>query len=192
MPQALPPAPPALVAQAATAWGDGERLEAVSRFFEAFARRDGAAMGRLYAQACRFSDPVFPELRGPQVPAMWRMLTQRAPELRLHVEGWHALPGGVVEAFWVARYPFSATGRQVENRIRSRFRFEGALVVEQVDDFDLPAWMGQALGPLGQALGWSPWLQGLLRQRAQAGLEEFMRTELPRPAPTPSPPPDCG
>ncbi len=47
----------------------------IERFYDAFGRRDGAAMEACYAPDVHFSDPVFVDLRGAEAGAMWRMLT---------------------------------------------------------------------------------------------------------------------
>ena len=44
--------------------------ELLTGFYNAFAERDGAAMASAYHPDAQFSDPVFPDLRGPQVGAM--------------------------------------------------------------------------------------------------------------------------
>ena len=59
--------------------------ELIQRFYAAFDRRDGDAMAACYAPDARFSDPVFPDLRGDQPGRMWRMLTSQAQELRIEL-----------------------------------------------------------------------------------------------------------
>ena len=62
----------------------------IERFYGAFGRRDGAAMAACYAPDATFSDPVFPDLRGEEPGAMWRMLTGRADDLRIELLGHEA------------------------------------------------------------------------------------------------------
>ena len=50
----------------------------IRRFYDAFAALDGAAMAACYHPQASFSDPVFPDLRGAEPGAMWRMLTAAA------------------------------------------------------------------------------------------------------------------
>ena len=57
----------------------------IERFYGAFAEKDGAAMAACYAPDVRFSDPVFPDLRGEEAGAMWRMLTGQARDLRIEL-----------------------------------------------------------------------------------------------------------
>lgn len=42
-------------------------------------------MAACYAPDVRFSDPVFGELRGAQAGDMWRMLAERATDLRVEL-----------------------------------------------------------------------------------------------------------
>src|SRR4051812_46648134 len=60
-----------------------EHLAIIERFYGAFARRDGAAMAACYAPEATFSDPAFGRLDAADAGAMWRMLTERAEDLRI-------------------------------------------------------------------------------------------------------------
>ena len=57
--------------------------EVIRRFYTAFARRDHQTMAACYAPDAEFGDPVFQDLRGPEVPGMWRMLCERGTDLRI-------------------------------------------------------------------------------------------------------------
>jgi ketosteroid isomerase-like protein len=144
----------------------------VERFYAAFAERDGAAMAACYAPDVRFSDPVFPNLRGAEAGAMWRMLTGRATDLRVELLG-RETNGDRGTARWRAHYTFTQTGRPVVNDVRASFRFANGLIVEHEDDFDFYRWARQALGTSGLLLGWTPLLRSAVRRRARASLDEF-------------------
>ncbi|ACC74406.1 nuclear transport factor 2 family protein [Paraburkholderia phymatum] len=141
----------------------------IERFYEAFQRRDVDTMAACYAPDVTFSDPVFTQLHGDEVSDMWRMLVSRAQEFTLafsHV----AADDGHGSAHWVASYVFSQTGRAVVNQIDARFVFRDGLIVEHRDRFDLWRWAGQALGAKGALLGWTPFVQGAIREQAKRGL----------------------
>lgn len=146
----------------------------INRFYEAFARRDAEAMGACYAPDAHFSDPVFTDLNGDEVRAMWRMLCERGADLELSHSAIET-EGDRGSAHWVADYTFSGTGRAVHNEIDAGFRFEDGLIAEHRDSFDLWRWARQALGPVGVLLGWSPPVQAKIRSQARASLEEFRR-----------------
>lgn len=147
----------------------------IRAFYEAFARRDGAAMAALYAPGVRFSDPVFGELRGPRAGAMWRMLTGQAQDLAVELAEHDGATG---TARWIARYTFSRTGRPVVNDVRATFRFApDGRIAEHDDRFGLWRWTRQALGPAGWLLGWSPVVQGPVRRQAAAALDAFCARE---------------
>jgi ketosteroid isomerase-like protein len=133
--------------------------ELIERFYAAFDRKDGDAMAACYAPDAHFSDPVFPELRGAEPGAMWRMLTAQAGELRVEL---------------LAHYVFSQTGRPVVNDIRATFRFADGLIAEHADAFSFHRWARQALGTPGLLLGWTPVLRGKVQGRARASLDEFI------------------
>ena len=154
--------------------GDADRNErTIRRLYEALDRHDGEAMAALYAPDAEFSDPVFPALRGGQVGDMWRMLTERATDLRVEVPEVKA-DAEAGAAIWIARYTFGPTGRAVTNRVRSDFRFsEDGLIARQRDDFSFWAWSRQALGPIVLVLGGTPLVRGRVQRNAAVDLARF-------------------
>jgi limonene-1,2-epoxide hydrolase len=147
--------------------------ELLTGFYRAFAARDGAAMASAYASEARFSDPVFTDLRGTEVGAMWQMLCSRATDLRVEASGISAddLNG---RAHWEAWYTFTKTGRKVHNVIDATFEFRDGKIIAHRDVFDLWRWAGMALGPSGKLLGWTPMVQNAVRKEAKAGLAKYM------------------
>ena len=98
----------------------------------------------------------------------------RADDLRIELVE-HGADEVSGSARWLADYTFTQTGRKVHNDVRARFRFADGLIAEHDDDFGFHAWARQALGPPGLLLGWTPIVQGPVRRRARAGLDEFIR-----------------
>jgi hypothetical protein len=145
----------------------------VERFYSAFAARDHATMAAAYHREAHFSDPVFPDLRGWRIGAMWHMLCERGADLEI-IFGGAELDGERVRARWDARYTFSATGRRVHNIIAARFLFRDQLIAEHVDEFDFPRWARQALGPTGLLLGWTPMVKNKVRRTAAKNLDAFI------------------
>jgi len=144
----------------------------IERFYRAFDAGDGDTMAACYAPQVRFSDPVFPDLRGSRAGAMWRMLTQTPGDLRVELLE-HDAGEERGSAHWQARYTFTETGRSVLNDIRASFRFADGLIVEHRDEFDFHRWARQALGPVGLLLGWTPIVRAAVRRKAAARLDEF-------------------
>ena len=144
----------------------------VARLYAALAARDGAAMTACYHPEATFSDPVFPLLSGPEVGRMWRMLCRRGKDLRVEASGIQA-DEARGRAHWEARYTFSGTGRAVHNVIDATFEFRDGLVWRHVDDFDLHAWAGQALGLAGRLLGGTGLLRRRIQRTAAEGLARF-------------------
>jgi ketosteroid isomerase-like protein len=149
-------------------------VETIRRLYDALARRDGDAAAACYAGDAVFEDPAFGRLEGGAVKDMWRMLCERSDDLDVSLadcgmegeDGW---------ARWSAHYTFTRTGRPVHNEIRSRFRFDGDLIREQVDSFSLRRWGGQALGRRGAALGTAGLLGRAVRRQARGQLDEYRR-----------------
>jgi len=141
--------------------------------YTAMASRDAAAMATCYAPDAHFSDPVFTDLKGPEIGAMWAMLCTRAKSLKVTLVDVDA--GDTQgEARWEAVYPFSKTGRMVHNKIAARFVIRDGKIVAHRDDFPLWRWTRMALGTKGLLLGWLPPVQGAIRREAAKSLAEFM------------------
>src|SRR5688500_8988380 len=151
---------------------DDANRELIERFYRAFDAGDGATMAACYAPDARFSDPVFPDLRGPRAGHMWQMLTASPGELRIELLE-HAADGGTGSAHWRAHYTFGVSGRPVVNDVRASFRFRDGLIAEHRDQFGFHAWARQALGPPGLALGWTPLMRAAVRRKAAARLERW-------------------
>ena len=145
----------------------------IRRFYEAFARGDGAAMAACYAPDAHFSDPVFTDLRGERAGAMWKMLTGRAKDLRV-VHSDVSADDREGRAHWEADYTFGATGLPVHNVIDARVTFRDGKILRHVDTFDLHRWTGMALGLKGKLLGWLPPVQNKVRGQAAKGLDAFI------------------
>jgi ketosteroid isomerase-like protein len=158
-----------------------DNAELIRRFYSAFGARDADTMAACYAPDARFSDPVFPDLRGSEPGAMWRMLVGRSDDLTIELLE-HDADADRGSARWLARYTFTQTGRPVENDVRASFRFAGGLIAEHDDDFDFYRWSRQALGTSGLLLGWTPIVRNAVRRRAREGLDEFM-ADAPEAAP---------
>jgi ketosteroid isomerase-like protein len=150
------------------------QADLIRTFYGAFQRRDHAAMAACYAPDAAFSDPVFRDLRGARIGAMWRMLCERGTDLRIEASGIEAdIDRG--RARWDAWYTFSATGRPVHNIIQASFQFRDGFIQSHIDSFDLYAWARQALGLKGLLLGWTPFVQSAIRSQAARGLDAFIR-----------------
>lgn len=145
----------------------------IDRFYRAFQARDAAAMAACYHPRIAFSDPVFPDLRGPEAGAMWAMLCARATDLELEFRDVQA-DDARGSARWDARYTFTQTGRRVHNAIAAEFEFRDGLIVRHVDRFDFWRWARQALGPTGWLLGWTPMVRQRVRAMARRGLDAFI------------------
>jgi ketosteroid isomerase-like protein len=145
----------------------------ITTFYDAFERRDYAGMNACYHPDIHFSDPVFTDLYGNEVRAMWHMLCQRGAGLDVTFGDVHA-EDGTGSAHWEARYTLTNDGPQIHNVVEASFEFRDHLIVRHIDDFDLWAWTRMALGYTGTLLGWSPPIQNKVRSTARASLDKFM------------------
>jgi hypothetical protein len=153
--------------------GAAENEATIRKLYDGLDRHDGEAMASCYAADATFSDPVFPDLRGGQPGDMWRMLTERATDLKCELPDCKA-DDAAGSALWIATYTFGDTGREVVNRVRSTFRFdESGLITAQEDEFGFWTWSRQALGLPGLALGWTPLLRSKVRSNAAVNLARF-------------------
>lgn len=150
-----------------------EHKQLIESFYQAFQKRDHAAMAACYHPEVVFNDPVFTNLVGWRAGAMWRMLCERGKDLRVTYSEVTASET-MGSAKWEAHYTFSATGKSVHNKISARFEFAGGKIKRHTDDFDLRSWMGMALGIQGKLLGWLPPMQSAVKGKAMKGLEQYI------------------
>lgn len=146
----------------------------IEKFYQAFQRRDARDMITAYHRDIHFSDEVFTDLRGNRAGAMWRMLCDRAADLKIEYRDVVA-DDRSGRAHWEAWYTFTATGRKVHNVIEARFEFRDGRMVRHRDTFDFWRWSRQAIGPLGVLFGWSPFLKKRVRREAAHNLDRFIQ-----------------
>lgn len=129
-------------------------------------------MAACYHKEAVFSDPVFPELKGEQIGAMWTMLCLQAKTLEIDVHD-IKIDGDVGTAKWEARYEFGKPPRQVHNIIQARFLFSEGKILSHEDQFSFWKWSRMALGPLGLLLGWQKGVQKKIQEQAFKNLKKF-------------------
>ncbi len=147
-------------------------------FYSAFQQLDWQAMGELYAKDAGFSDPLFSDLKGRDITAMWHMLCEKAENFELSFTDIKA-DDHQGAARWEAAYTFSSSGRaggkHVHNIIFAEFQFAGGKIIRHSDHFSFWRWSSMALGPAGRLLGWSGLLRRKVQSQANAGLRRFMQ-----------------
>lgn len=146
----------------------------IERFYSCFKVLDGDGMAQCYHDQIEFSDPVFPALKGSKAGAMWKMLCSQAQGFELVFSEAQA-DDTAGTAHWEATYIFSATGRNVHNRIDASFRFQDGKIIQHRDSFSFWRWSSMALGPVGMLLGWSPLVKNKVRRQAAHNLERFIQ-----------------
>jgi len=147
----------------------------IERFYAAFQRLDADTMQACYAPDASFDDEAFSLHGAREIGGMWRMLcTATKAKGQAH---WKLVVSDITErsAHWDAHYLFSATGRQVLNRIDAEFEFDAnGLITRHRDRFDFWAWSRQALGLPGWLLGWTPFLRRKVQAQAAGNLRRFL------------------
>jgi len=141
-------------------------------FYTCFQKLDWKGMLDCYSEDVFFYDPVFENLDGHQVRAMWEMLLSRAKDLELSFSEVQS-EDGYGSCSWIATYTFTATGRKVVNKGKARFSFSDGKIVEHQDEFSLWKWSSQALGLPGMLFGGTSLFQKKIRRNARKSLEKF-------------------
>ena len=150
-----------------------QNQQLIKKFYDCFAERDWKGMGACYGEDIFFYDPVFLNLEGAQVRAMWEMLLRNANDLTLSVSQ-IVSEDEYGTCQWQASYTFSATGRHVVNKGKTFMKMEGGKIIEHSDQFSFWNWSRQALGLKGLLLGGTTFLQSRVRKQAWKNLERFM------------------
>jgi hypothetical protein len=153
-----------------------EEEKLIHTFYYGFQQNDWRTMGDCYLDDAFFFDPVFGNLEGGRVRAMWEMLLTNAKDLELtyaNVRG----EGGYGSCDWTASYTFGPARRRVTNRVKAHFAFDAGRIAEHQDEYSLWRWSGQALGLQGLFFGWTPAAQGKIRRMARARLDRFLEAK---------------
>ena len=150
--------------------------ELIKKFYDCFEKKDWRGMAGCYHKDIFFYDPVFQNLEGDEVRAMWEMLLRNAKDLTV-TSGNIAADEEHGSCKWVARYIFSATGRPVVNECKGHFTFKDGKITEHQDDFSFWKWSRQALGMSGLLLGGTSFLQRKVRRQARQNLDRFMSSQ---------------
>jgi ketosteroid isomerase-like protein len=151
----------------------------MTSFYDAFSRHDGKAMAALYADDAVFHDEAFGTLHGAEIGAMWMMLTEASPTLKVRASKIRG-DGTGASGHWDADYAFSATGRQVHNSIDARMTIKDGKISKHEDSFSFETWALQALpafdklGWLGRKMAGSGLVQGLLKHTARKSLWDYL------------------
>ncbi len=149
--------------------------ELIKRFYFALDQKDGQAMAGCYHEEAIFKDPVFPELTGEAIGAMWIMLCRQAKTLEITTSRIQA-DDHEGQAKWTARYDYGKPPRHVYNQIKASFEFREGKIFRHEDQFSLWKWSRMALGPLGLVLGWHSKVQDRIRQQAGSNLKKYMES----------------
>ena len=152
---------------------EGIEQQLITTFYTSFQRGDWKGMLTVYHPDIFFYDPVFGNLEGPRVAAMWEMLLSSAKGLDLQF-GRTTTGEGYGSCYWTATYLFTSTGRKVVNKGKALFKFSEGKIIEHHDDFSLWEWSAQALGWRGLLFGWTSVLQNKVRHKARTSLERFI------------------
>ena len=151
--------------------------ELIQKFYTAFQQKDYAGMNSCYSDDIVFYDPAFELLRGDEVRYMWEMLCKNAMDFSLTFDNIIQLDDEYYTCDWVASYTFSKTGRKVVNKIKAHMRFADGKIVEHSDGFSLHKWSSQALGLMGQLVGWNSFFQRKIKNKARKSLLHFIQSK---------------
>lgn len=155
---------------------DHEKL--IQTFYTCFQQLDTACMRACYHPEIRFTDPVFPDLKGNEAGAMWAMLIEA---LKKNPGDWKLefknIQANETEGScrWEAHYTFSLTKRRVHNIINAQFRFKDGKIIGHTDTFDFYRWTRMAFGATGLLLGWTSFFKRKLRHKTRNNLDAFIR-----------------
>lgn len=153
-----------------------ENQQLIQKFYEAFVQKDFETMKSSYHADAVFSDPVFGELKGIKIGAMWQMLCEKSgPDFKIEFSDIKADHDSVL-AKWQAWYTFAKTKRPIHNKISASFKFAAnGKIINHQDSFSLYKWIRMALGSKGLFIGWLPSVQSKIRQESMTGLDLFMK-----------------
>lgn len=134
--------------------GAASATKTAQNFYAGLAARDVGQMAACYDKGAQFHDPLFKNLNGVgEVMDMWKTITPAANPATFKVasklQGAPLANGDgsyTVNVHWDASYDLGK--RHVDNHADSTLVIKDRKIISQRDDWDLGAWMKQAL-PVG-------------------------------------------
>lgn len=148
----------------------------VARFFEAWGRLDAESLVACLHPEISFSDPMFPNLRREQVPAMWQMLIA---SMALHPADFSLrhdivfLEERKAQVHWQVRFR-NVAGRRIHHKALATLTFWDDRIVRHVDGYPFYGWARQSLGLSGKLLGWNKSYREAVQSAARKQLAVFM------------------
>lgn len=126
--------------------------QAANVYFQAFQKKDLAALEEVYAPHTTFDDPIY-NLKGrTDTLGMWKSLYAAGKNLEVTYKILET-KGDVVTVAWEANY--EVFGRKVHNVAESQLKIENGQITKQVDSWSWSKWARQAL-PLGPLVDFPP------------------------------------
>ena len=102
------------------------------------------------------------------------MLCKNAKDFSLEFDGIKNLDDGYYTCNWTAKYTFSKTGKKVTNMCKAHIKIENGFITEHSDGWSLHKWSAQAIGIMGQLLGWTGFFRRKLKNQAKRNLMNYI------------------
>lgn len=115
--------------------------DVVTKFYEAFEKKDVGAMEQLYAPNVKFKDAIFAFGDRGGTTKMWKNLFKTDPNAKLKFT-LDSADGQNVKGRWVADY--HVNGRPVHNEVSTTMKVVDGKITEHTDDFSWKKWAPQA------------------------------------------------
>tara|TARA_B110000211_G_C14072377_1_gene550508 strand:+ start:2381 stop:2854 length:474 start_codon:yes stop_codon:yes gene_type:complete len=148
--------------------------EIIEQFYTSFSNGNAEEMIACYHKDIVFRDPVFGTLQGEEAVKMWEMLlSKRTDSTKISFSNVKT-SNDTGTANWRAEYIYGEKKRKIINIISAHFKFKDGKIIEHVDSFDLWKWSGQALGPIGVLLGWTPFIKNKIQKTVKRRLSKFI------------------
>jgi ketosteroid isomerase-like protein len=144
----------------------------ITKFYEAFSKKDWKTMQSCYHDDIVFEDPAFGKLKGEDAKKMLKMLCEQGKDLELRYSD-ITCSDSTGTAFWEADYTFSATNKKVKNKINASFEIKEGLIIKHTDSFNLRKWAGQALGFTGFLIGGTKFFKKKMNSKARYSLKQY-------------------
>lgn len=130
-------------------------------------------MTACYHKNVVFYDPVFGNMRGDRVWAMWFMLIENSEnDLSISFSDVQANDYNA-SAKWTATYYYGPEKRKVVNQGVGTFYIQNGKILQHTDHFDLWSWSRQALGLKGYLLGWTKSMKLKIQQESSKRLSRY-------------------
>ena len=141
-------------------------ISIVNLFFASLKSRNIEKMMEIYHSKIIYSDPLYGLLKQEDVIKRWQLLLEENVIEDIQIMDIKEYDDEYAMAHWNCTFYYTITQKKVTLSIKSFFKIENNLIIEQSDAYRLSKFISKAYGIKGLLLGWTKFMQHRVKKTA--------------------------